>query len=463
MHITALASLLALPALSLAAPTKQHPLGSKHSSPYKPDHYDPYDRKHDSVGEGLHPEPYRNGKGTSVLGPRNRMREQQDPDMVRPPSTDHGAMPAMRWSFADSHTRIEEGGWTRQTTVRELPSSKEIAGVNMRLDKGVIRELHWHKEAEWAYVLSGEVRVTALDSEGGSFIDDLKEGDLWYFPSGHPHSLQGLGENGTEFLLVFDSGGFSEESTFILTDWLAHTPKAVLSENFRIPPELLEHIPLSEKYIFQGTIPGSIEEEKPKAFKQSKLNFTFNMLDVEPQVGSGGQAKIVDSRNFPISKTIAAGHLDIGPGSMREMHWHPNADEWSFFIKGRARVTIFAAEGTARTFDYMGGDVGVIPANMGHFIENLSDDEPLEVLEIFRSDRFMDFSLFQWMGETPQRLVRDHIFANHPKAAEEFLRQVEGGKKDVIKEQYYKSPEHEEAIRRLEGGEDVGEGWAEEL
>lgn len=90
----------------------------------------------------------------------------------------------------------------------------------MRLDSGVIRELHWHKEAEWAYVLDGEVRVTALDYEGGNFIGDLKKGDLWYFPSGVPHSLQGLGENGTEFLLIFDNGYFSEESTFVLTDWL---------------------------------------------------------------------------------------------------------------------------------------------------------------------------------------------------------------------------------------------------
>lgn len=114
----------------------------------------------------------------------------------------------------------QEGGWTRQTTIRELPTSRELAGVNMRLDQGVIRELHWHTEAEWAYVLAGKVRVTALDTEGGSFMDDLEAGDLWYFPAGHPHSLQGLGENGTEFLLIFDNGHFSEESTFILTDWM---------------------------------------------------------------------------------------------------------------------------------------------------------------------------------------------------------------------------------------------------
>lgn len=97
----------------------------------------------------------------------------------------------------------------------------------MRLDQGVIRELHWHTEAEWAYVLAGKVRVTALDTEGGSFMDDLEAGDLWYFPAGHPHSLQGLGENGTEFLLIFDDGNFSEESTFVLTDWLGASPGGI--------------------------------------------------------------------------------------------------------------------------------------------------------------------------------------------------------------------------------------------
>lgn len=181
--------------------------------------------------------------------------------------------------MADSHVRIEEGGWTRETTVRELPMSKELAGVNMRLDTGVIRELHWHKQAEWAYVLAGNCRITAFDPEGGSFVDDLKQGDLWYFPSGHPHSIQGLGPNGTEFLLIFDDGNFSEDSTFLLTDWLAHTPKAVIAENFKLEPETFDNIPTDQKYIFQGEEPGSIDDETPPKFKKSKHQFTHRMLE----------------------------------------------------------------------------------------------------------------------------------------------------------------------------------------
>ncbi|KAF5848046.1 hypothetical protein GGP41_009291 [Bipolaris sorokiniana] len=447
MHLSSLLVALSCYGSALAAPLEQqvplpgnaghHAGPHKITNPYRPGVSDPYDRKVDSQGDKLQPLPYRNDDGASVLGPRNRARERQNPDLIRPPSTDHGAIPNMRWSFADSHIRIEEGGWTRETTVRELGTSKELAGVNMRLEEGVIRELHWHKEAEWAYVLEGKVRITALDTEGGSFVDDLEKGDLWYFPSGHPHSLQGLSPNGTEFLLVFDDGNFSEDSTFLLTDWMRLTPKSVLGENFRVAPEVFKAIPDKEKYIFKGSEPGPIDKEVPsdsKGYKKSKLQFTHKMLAQEPVNTTGGQVRITDSTNFPISKTVAAAHLRIQPGAIREMHWHPNADEWSFFIAGRARVTIFAAKGTARTFDFQAGDVGVIPRNMGHFIENLSDEEDVEVLEIFRADKFQDFSLFQWLGETPQRLVKEHLFESSPKEAEEFERAIKDAERDPIKD-----------------------------
>jgi oxalate decarboxylase family bicupin protein len=402
-------------------------------SPYTPEYRDPYDKAIDAIGEGLDPLPWRNGEGASVLGPWNRERSRQNPDLVRPPSTDHGDMPNLRWSFADSHIRIEEGGWTRQTTVRELPTSVELAAVNMRLGEGVIRELHWHKEAEWAYVLDGSVRVTGLDYEGGTFVDDLEKGDLWYFPSGVPHSLQGLSPNGTEFLLIFDSGDFSEDSTFILTDWLAHTPRSVISKNFHLPPEVFAHIPAGEKYIFQGSEPGSVEDEFPKGkyVKKSTQQFTHRMLAQEPKNTTGGQVRITDSRNFEVSKTVAAAHVIIQPGALREMHWHPNADEWSFFLAGRARVTVFGSEGKARTFDYQPGDVGIVPRNMGHFVENIGDED-IEMLEVFRADEFRDFSLFQWLGETPRRMVADTLFQGDKEAGDRFLKEIEDAGKDEV-------------------------------
>jgi hypothetical protein len=107
----------------------------------------------DTLPNGVGPasngvEPIRDGKGANIIGPRNYDREAQSVGLVRPPPTDKGTLPSFKWSFADSHIRIEEGGWARQATIREIPTSIELAGVNMRLEEGVIRELHWHKEAE---------------------------------------------------------------------------------------------------------------------------------------------------------------------------------------------------------------------------------------------------------------------------------------------------------------------------
>lgn len=104
-----LQQLLRIPA---GQPFYQQPISEQpvsHHPPFSPGHRDPYDHKVDSVGDDRQPLPFRNGDGTTVMGPRNRDRERQNPDMVRPPSTDHGSMPNMRWSFADSHIRIEVG------------------------------------------------------------------------------------------------------------------------------------------------------------------------------------------------------------------------------------------------------------------------------------------------------------------------------------------------------------------
>lgn len=404
-------------------------MGGAHD-PYTKRERDPYDTAVDSVAKHLQPLPIRNGKGSDIPGPRNYMREQENPDMIRPPSTDAGTMPNYKWSFADSHTRIEEGGWARQTTIRELPTSVELAGVNMRLEEGAVRELHWHKEAEWAYVLEGTVRVTALDMDGGNFLGEVSKGDLWYFPAGHPHSLQGIGKGGCEFLLIFDDGNFSEDSTFLLSDFLAHTPKSVLAKNFRLHPEIFNLVPKSERYIFEGSVPDSMDKEAPSEFKKSKLQFTHKMLAQDPIKTDGGEVRITDTRNFPISTTVAAAHVTIKPHGLREMHWHPNADEWSFFIKGRARVSVFASGGKARTFDYMPGDVGIVPKSMGHYIENIGD-EPVELLEIFKAPKFEDFSLEQWLAATPKRLVSEHLFQDHPAAGKKFVDELRARKTPV--------------------------------
>ncbi|MBN3524215.1 oxalate decarboxylase family bicupin [Paenibacillus apiarius] len=358
------------------------------------------------------PQPIRkDGAGATDLGPRDIMRDLENPDLLVPPVTDAGTVPNLKFSFSDTHMQLNHGGWSREVTVRELPIATTLAGVNMRLTPGGVRELHWHKQAEWAFMLLGRARITAVDQNGRNFIADVGPGDLWYFPPGIPHSIQGL-EEGCEFLLVFDDGSFSDIDTFSITDWFAHTPKDVLASNFGVPESAFEGIPTEQRYIFQSTVPGPLDSQKvPDPNGTVPLSFTYRMLAQTPIKTSGGSVRIVDSSNFPVSTRIAAALVEVLPGGMREMHWHPNNDEWQYYLSGTGRMTAFAAEGEARTFDFRAGDVGYVPFAFGHYIQN-TGDQSLWFLEMFQSDRFADVSLNQWMALTPHELVREHLHAS---------------------------------------------------
>ncbi|MGR6542984.1 oxalate decarboxylase family bicupin [Paenibacillus tundrae] len=358
------------------------------------------------------PQPIRkDGAGGPDRGPRDVMRDLQNPDMLVPPSTDNGLLPNLRMSFSDTHMQLNHGGWSREITVRDLPIATTLAGVNMSLTPGGVRELHWHQQSEWAYMILGTARITSVDQNGHNFIADVGPGDLWFFPKGVPHSIQGLDE-GCEFLLVFDDGAFSDLNTLSISDWFAHTPPDVLSLNFGVSEAAFEGMPAEQVYIFQDQVPGSLaSQEVQSPYGTVPLSFKHRLLAQTPIITPGGSVRIVDSSNFPISTTVAAALVEIKPGGMRELHWHPNADEWQYYLTGQGRMTVFGGNGIARTFDYRAGDVGYVPVAMGHYIQNTGKDT-LWFLEIFRSDRFEDISLNQWMALTPRELVRDNLNAS---------------------------------------------------
>ena len=357
------------------------------------------------------PQPMKGGRGATVLGPRNLELDRQNPDLLHPPETDHSNMPNLKFPFALAHNRVEPGGWAREVTQRELPVATTLAGVNMRLTPGGVRELHWHKQAEWAYMLAGRARITAIDEDGRNFVDDVGVGGLWYFPAGIPHSIQGL-EEGCEFLLVFDDGNFSEDRTFLISDWFAHTPRSVLAQNFSVTPPDFADLPEKERYIFQSQVPGPLERDRvPDPQGPAPKTFSHDLLRQTPLQTPGGTVRVADSTNFPIATTIAAALVEIEPGGLREMHWHPNNDEWQYWIEGSGRMSVFGAESKARTFDFQAGDVGYVPFAMGHYIQN-TGETTLRYLEMFAADRFRDVSLNQWIALTPPELVRDHLHLN---------------------------------------------------
>ncbi|SHL53006.1 oxalate decarboxylase [Anaerocolumna jejuensis DSM 15929] len=380
------------------------------------------------------PEPIRSdGFGALDKGPRNIGRDKQNPDMLVPPATDFGLLPNLKFSFADAHMTLKPGGWSREITKREFPVSDTFALINMCLDPG-IREMHSHQQSEWGYVLVGSIRVTSVDEMGRNFIDDVSAGEGWLFPANIPHSLQAL-EEGTEFILLFDKGYYSESSTFSVSDLFAHMPLDILSANFGTPESTFSNIPKNEVYIVEGGDPGTINQQKIQSpYEEVPFSYKHQLNSVPPIESAGGTIRILDSKNFPACKTVAAVLVEVEPGGMREIHWHTNKDEFQYYISGEARMTVFMPGPKARTFNYRAGDVGYVPMGGFHYIQNVGT-ETLRFLEFFNSDFYSDVSLAQWLALTPKEMVKSCL--NLP---DDFIDQLNKKSTPVVKYSGFEFP-----------------------
>ena len=341
-------------------------------------------------------------------GPQNPAMADNLPSFINPPATDVGGMPQFWSSFNIAPRRQQAGGWARQVNTDLFPLSKTIAGVNMRLDAGGIRELHWHQQAEWAIMTYGNCRVTCLDALGRPYVADVKKGDLWYFPAGLPHSLQGLGPDGAEFVLAFDNGASGEYNTLLVTDWLAHTPPEVLAKNFGVPADSFKNIPLQQRWIFQGEVPGALSADAQAivaAAGAPQYPFIYRLSDMKPnRATESGSIWVADSTNFHAATTVAAALITVKPGGLREMHWHPNADEWQYYIQGKGRMTVFNTGPQATTADFLPGDIGYVPKSLGHYVENTGTTD-LTFIAVFKADKYEEISLSDWLAHTPPAMV----------------------------------------------------------
>lgn len=317
-------------------------------------------------------------------------------------------LPSFRFPLEAQKAKETSGGWGKGQSVVNFPVAKNLAGVSMLLHPGGLRELHWHANAaEWGYVLTGRCRVTTIEPGGGFDAWDIAAGDIWYFPRGYGHAIQNLGSDDTHFLLVFDNGVFREDNTFSISDWMAHTPREVLAQNLGVAAATFDRFPKGEVWMAKGATPGPlpVQGQVPPGPQHTPSNpHIYHLRAQQPRVYPGGTLRVVSSREFAVSTTMTGALMTIEPGGLRDMHWHPNADEWQYYITGRARMTVFAAGGRSELVEFGPGEVGYIPQGYGHYIEN-TGSETTEVLIAFNSGEYQDISLAEWMAGNPRGLV----------------------------------------------------------
>ncbi|TMV07250.1 cupin domain-containing protein [Ruegeria sediminis] len=343
---------------------------------------------------------------------------------VPDPDLSQKDLPTFKFELEKSAGRVDGGSFGKEATVKQLPISTGIAGVSMRLEPGVARELHWHATAaEWAFVMEGRCRTTVINPDGQSETNDFEPGDVWYFPRGYGHSIQCLGDQPCHFILIFDNGYFSEFGTFSVTDWLGHAPKELLSKNLGLPAAAFDSFPKSEVYFVHGDPP----PEKPALPHRGKLDsppntHRYRLLDQAPTSSyTGGREWLVSAHEFPIATTITGVVLELEPGALRELHWHPNADEWQYVMEGSVSITMFGANGRFAIENLNKGDVGYIPQGYGHSIENTGDAKA-RILIAFNTGEYQAIDLSEWLAGNPDYLLAAH-FDQKPDVVEKFPRQ----------------------------------------
>jgi oxalate decarboxylase len=322
---------------------------------------------------------------------------------------DVGAMPDFTRSLDGATPKVTSGGWAKESTEHQLPIMTDLAGVHMFLDPGASRELHWHAiAAEWAYVIGGRCQTVVLDPSGQTEINNYGPGDLWFFPKGHGHSIQTIGEEPCHFILSFDNGAFSEHGTFSISDWVDLTPKDMLAKNFGIAKADFEAFPKGETYIQAGpVIPLSQAVDAPWP-KESTHKFSLLKDARARRDFDGGAFWLATVDEWPISKTMSGGLMSIRPGEMKELHWHPNASEFQYVLKGSGQVALFGSGGRGKVAEVKAGDSAYVPAGYGHAIWN-TGSEDLEVLQTWNAGKFEEITLKHWMATAPRYLLANNM------------------------------------------------------
>jgi oxalate decarboxylase len=306
--------------------------------------------------------------------------------------------------------KATSGGWAREVTTRGLPLATDIAGAHLYINAGGAREMHWHNSAEWAYVVDGHCQVAVLDPEGQLEVVNLGPGDLWYFPKGHSHAIQTLGSSPCHAILAFDDGLYSEHGTFGISDWMSRYDAPILSQALGVPADALAPDPKAETYIMQGEV---LALDGPQARIARALDrdrsHRYALMAQKPRVSTaGGALYVASSKEFPVSSTMTGMVLKLKRGAMHEPHWHTDANEWHYVLKGHTRVTLFAFDKRVAVAELSPGECAYIPRNCGHSIQNVGTEDA-EIVGVLDSGTYHESSLSDWLAKAPRHLLANNF------------------------------------------------------
>lgn len=171
----------------------------------------------------------------------------------------------------------------------------------------------------------------------------------------------------------------------------------------------------------------------------------FHLGQLEPQFkGQSGSRARVTKSNFPALQGMSLYKLILHPKAIREPHWHANADELGYCLKGKVLISLYGNKNTQAEFLVNEGEAFLIPSGALHYIENVGEATS-EIIIQFSNEEPEDFALSSTMGMFSDSVlgntwnVSAQLFHSFKRSTQEVLIVMGEGSRKIPKEAHYPS------------------------
>jgi len=329
---------------------------------------------------------------------------------------------SFKYQLEESVPQQFEGGTNRTATQRNIPSLKGMAIYSLQIDPGCLRELHWHPNAgELGYCLQGQGTMGIFSPAGDNATFDIGVGSVSFVPTGYFHYIR---NTGSETLRVIAAFTHETPEHLDFSETLAYVPREFLAETFGVPTEAFPDLP-KRGDMFMAKM-GTDAAKGNGVSDDPTKPYTCNLEQLAPAVYEGGTVNELTTAELPHLAGITLFSLHAQPRSLREPHWHPNASELNYCVRGKAQIEVVTPGGNREAFVVEAGDVAYIPQNYFHYIASISD-EPIDFLVFFSNikpnhiDITQSFDWFDHGVIAASFGVDQQVFADLPQRGDVFM------------------------------------------
>jgi oxalate decarboxylase len=311
------------------------------------------------------------------------------------------------------------GGAIRTLTQTEMPALNGLSFFAVQFEEGGLGELHWHANAnELGVQLAGQGEVGILSPDGTGTTTTIEPGGVTFVPRGYAHYFRNVGTEPMHRIACFTNAA---PETYLLSSTLQPVPQAVLAAPFGLGPNEFPFL-AARGTQFIVKVPGALPavSEATPAAAATPNPYSVQSTAVEPTVFAGGAVREIGVKDIPALDGATVFPVQIEPYGMREPHWHTNAHELTYVMRGHAQFGIVAPDGGVQSFVIGPGGATFVPVNWFHYAANVGD-EPLEMLAFYNNAQPSHLDLSQTFDFFPPEVLAasfaldPKVFADLPK------------------------------------------------